>query len=238
MHRLFVPSWGPSDWRRLLANPSTQWVRRKSAFELAVTWESARRTERGIPSRVAEFLDKHELTRGSRLVLGLPELQVDFPGGGHQSQTDLWALLRAPDQLVSLAVEAKSGEALDKPVAEWLKDVSPTSGKPARLAALREILCLTDSELAGIRYQLLHRSAAAVRMAEEYGASVAVLLVQAFGGVLDQASHTDFLKFADLMLCTPESEGPRRVGRSTCVPLLVGWLECPAAAEPALADAV
>jgi len=238
MHRLFVPSWGPSDWRRLLANPSTQWVRRKSAFELAVAWESARRTERGVPSGVAEFLDKHDLTRGSRLVLGLPELQVDFPGGGHQSQTDLWALLRAPDHLVSLAVEAKSGEAFDQPVEEWLKDISPNSGKPARLAALREVLCLADSEVAAIRYQLLHRSAAAVRMAEEYGASVAVLLVQAFGGDRDRSSRSDFSKFAELMLCESESEGPKRVGRSTCVPLLVGWLDSPVAAEPTLADAV
>jgi hypothetical protein len=40
--------------------------------------------------------------------LGIPEHQVQFDGGGHASQTDLWALLRAPIGLVSMAVEAKN----------------------------------------------------------------------------------------------------------------------------------
>src|SRR5580765_2178354 len=145
MHRLFVPSWGPSDWRRLLANPSTQWVRGKSALELAVAWEAARITTRGIPTEVIAVLDANDLTRGSRLVLGLPELQVELPGGGHQSQTDLWALLRTEHHLVSLAVEAKCGESFDRPVEEWLKDVKPNSGKPQRLEKLRELLSLGDA---------------------------------------------------------------------------------------------
>lgn len=238
MNRLFVPSWGPSDWRRLLANPSTQWVRGKSAFELAVAWEAARKTERGIPPAVAEFLDEHDLTRGSKLVIGLPELQVEFPGGGHQSQTDLWVLLKAGDRLISVAVEAKSGESLDKPVGEWLKDISPNSGKPARLAALRDILRLADTDVAQIRYQLLHRSAAAVRMAEDLNASTAVLLVQAFGGARDLPSRTDFSKFTELMLCESALKGPMKVGRPTWVPLLVGWLESPVATEASLGDAV
>lgn len=238
MHRLFVPSWGPSDWRRLLASPGSQWVRGKSAFELAVSWEAARRTRRGIPEAVVEFLDRHELTRDSRLLLGLPELQVDLPGGGHASQTDLWALLGGGQHLISLAVEAKSGEPFDQPVDEWLKAASANSGKPARLAALREDLGLADCELAGIRYQLLHRGAAALRMAQEFGASTAVLLVQSFGGSRDRASLADFSRFADLMQCAASSHGPRAVGRRTCVPLLIGWVDCPAAQDAALADAM
>ena len=33
MRRLFVPSWGPSDWRRLLADPAKQWVRAAEHLE-------------------------------------------------------------------------------------------------------------------------------------------------------------------------------------------------------------
>lgn len=238
MHRLFVPSLGPSDWRRILANPSTQWVRGKSALELAVAWEAARKTERGLPPQVAVLLDSHELTCGSRLVLGLPELQIELPGGGHQSQTDLWALLRADQHLISLAVEAKSGEAFDKRVEEWLKDTRPNSGKPVRLGKLREMLCLADADVGQVRYQLLHRTAAALRMAEECGASVAVLLVQAFGGERDESSRSDFSQFVELMLCPPSSQGLLKVGRPTRVPLLLGWLDCATADESTLGDAV
>lgn len=238
MHRLFVPTWGPSDWRRLLANPSTQWVKGKSALELAVAWEAARRDKRGLPADVAALLDTHHLTREASLLMGLPELQVELPGGGHQSQTDLWALLRTPSQLISLAVEAKSGEAFDRPVQEWLKDAGPTSGKPARLAALREDLGLADAELAGIRYQLLHRAAAAVRMADRFRASVAVLLIQAFGGDNDRESRSDFQSFTRLMSCDAPAEGLMRVGRPTCLPLLVGWVESRPADQRILADAI
>lgn len=192
MHRLFVPSWGPSDWRRLLANPGSQWVRRKSAYELAVAWEAARGTARGLPDRVAAILDTHDTTKCARLILGLPELQVSLPGGGHASQTDLWALLRADTRLVSMAVESKSGEPFDRPVSAWLSDAKEGSGKPARLEALRAILAVGSLELGHIRYQLLHRCASAILLAREYSACAAVLLIQAFGAERDQDSRADF----------------------------------------------
>jgi hypothetical protein len=237
VNRLFVPSSGPSDWRRLLANPSTQWVRGKSAYELAVAWEAARKTERGLPPAVASVLDEHELTRGARLLLGLPELQVEFPGGGHQSQTDLWALLRTDERLISLAVEAKAGEPLDLPVEEWLRGAPQNSGKPARLARLQDLLGLPGVDVALIRYQLLHRSAAALAMAERYRASVAVLVVQAFGGESDSRSKEDFSRFAEVMTCSG-SGGLLNAGRATGVPLLLAWLESPTAREVTLSDAI
>jgi hypothetical protein len=136
-----------------------------------------------------------------------------------------------------VAVEAKSGEPLDKPVEEWLKDISPGSGKPARLSALRQVLGLTDMEVGALRYQLLHRAAAAVRMAEDFGASLAVLIVHSFGGRRDDESHADFGRFAEAMMCST-SRSPVISGRATCVPLMMGWLASPTAGEVELANSV
>src|SRR5689334_2269939 len=140
MTRLLIPTSGPSDWRRLLADPGKQWVKGRSALELAVSWEAARRAARGIPADVAAVLDLHSQLAGAVLLIGIPEHQVQFDGGGHASQTDLWALLRAPVGLVSMSVEAKAGEGFDRTVAAWLADAKPTSGKPARFAQLKSIL--------------------------------------------------------------------------------------------------
>src|SRR5947207_11246123 len=111
MKRIFVPTMGPSDWRRLLADPERHWVKGRSALELAVSWEAARRSVRGLPPALGKLLDSSPTFSGSALLLAVPEHQVVLKGGGHASQTDLWALLRGPLGLISMAVEAKAGEA-------------------------------------------------------------------------------------------------------------------------------
>jgi len=226
VHGIFVPSWGPSDWRRLLADPSTQWVKGKSALELAVMWESARHGPRGLPPTVATLLDTHELTQGSSLLIGLPELQVELPGGGHPSQNDLWALLGVEGGVVSMAVEAKAGEPLDQMVPAWLADASRRSGKPERLSALSRDLGLVDPDLSRIRYQLMHRAVSALIQAERFHALAAVLLVQSFGGARDDESRSDFGEFCQLMKCSHRSGALAKVERQTTVPLLMGWLNC------------
>src|SRR5688572_20577597 len=137
MAKIFVPSKGPNDWRQLLADPDVHWRPTKSAFESATAWQGARRTARGLPTPIASALDSHPSTANAELVLALPELQVDLPGGGHASQNDVWALLRTEAQMISLCVEAKSGESFDRLVGEFLADAPSGSGKPQRLESLR-----------------------------------------------------------------------------------------------------
>src|SRR6188474_3313853 len=156
MPQLLIPTSGPSDWRRFLADPGKQWVKGRSALELAVSWEAARRTPRGIPPSVIKILDSHSQFEGASLVIGIPEHQVQFDGGGHASQTDLWALLRGPIGLVSMSVEAKAGEGFDRTIASWLADAKPSSGKPARLAQLKSMLGIAGELPGTLRYQLLH----------------------------------------------------------------------------------
>jgi hypothetical protein len=232
MSRIFVPSNGPGDWRRLLAAPGRQWKRGKSAFESAILWEGARRNPRGLPAAIASALDSHPRTRSAVLVLAIPELLVDLPGGGHASQNDVWALLRTGRERVSLSVEAKSGERLDELVGEWLADAKATSGKPKRLEFLRECLGLDGVELSKLRYQLLHRAASALVQAGEFDARTAVLVVHSFGGHADDKSREDYERFAEAMACAPAFETLAMVGRPTRLPLLIGWLnDVPAAAE-------
>lgn len=224
MNRLFVPSFGPTDWRRLLADPGTQWERLKSALEMAVCWESARNSDRGIPSEVAAALDTAPQLTGAHLLIGLPEHKVPFEGGGHPSQNDLWALLRAGSHLVSMAVEAKAGEKLDDIVSDWLPKDNQRSRKPERLSALKLRLGIPDADLSHVRYQLLHRTASALKEAERFGANMAVVLIQSFNRVADEESWQDVLRFGEVMGVSVRDGGVAKSPRSTAVPLYIGWV--------------
>jgi len=238
MNDILIPTLGPTDWRRLLGDPDKHWVRGKSAFECAVSWELARRQERGLPDNVAHALDSHDATRGARLLLGVPEHKVDIEGNGHASQNDLWALLRLPSGTASMAVEAKSGEPFDKLVAEWLRDAPINSKKPQRLEALKKTLGIAQANLDGIWYQLLHRTASPLLEAKRFNASVAIMLVQSFGGAADGKSFKDFEKFCALMACQPIRNSVALSAKKTDVPLLLGWVDCAPATDKQVAESI
>jgi hypothetical protein len=52
----------------------------------------------------------------------------------------------------------------------------------------------------------------------------AVLLVHSFGGTADDKSRDDYRRFAETMLCVPSFDSLALVGRSTRLPLLLGWM--------------
>jgi hypothetical protein len=236
MRRLFVPTAGPSDWRRLLADPQKQWRPEKSAFEAAVSWEAARQTARGLPTELAVALDTQPEFRDASLLLGLPEHQVELAGGGHASQTDFWALLAAPIGVVSTAVEAKAGEPFDKTVAEWLAGSSERSGKPARLDQLCSILSIEKAAAMDCRYQLFHRCAAAILEAKRFRVNTALLLVQAFGD--NGASFRDFAKWAKLLGVTARESALHHARTCDGTDLWIGWINAPVAGPAIVRAAV
>ncbi len=238
MNRLFVPTLGPTDWRRLLADPEKQWAHRKSALEMAVCWESARDTPRGIPSEVANALDTAPALLGAHLLIGIPEHKVPFEGGGHPSQNDLWTLLRAGSRLVSMTVEAKAGEKLDHIVQDWLPKDNQPSGKPERLSALKDWLGIPGTDVSHIRYQLLHRTASALKEAERFGASMAVALIQSFDRFADEESLQDVIKFGNVMGISVKEGDVVRSPRPTKVPLFIGWVTSQPAGLERLSAAV
>jgi hypothetical protein len=221
MNRLYIPTLGPSDWRRLLADPKKQWRQQKSAYESAVAWEAARHTVRGLPAELLALFDTNDSWGGASLLLALPEHQVELEGGGHSYQTDLWALIASPGGVASVALEAKAGESFDQPVASWLEKASAASGKPARLTQLCEILELDREVALTMRYQLMHRSAASLLEARRFCVPRALFLVHAFGDNAD--SLRDYQRWADALGVMAEADQLHRVGVRHGVDFWIGW---------------
>ena len=238
MARLFVPTLGPTDWRRLLADPDSQWRPERSALEFAVCWESARESTRGIPREVCDAIDSTVELRGAELVVGFPEHKVSFQGGGHPSQNDLWALLSVGPELVSLAVEAKAGEKLDGLVRDWLPKDGERSQKPERLAELQRLLALSDANVSAVRYQLLHRTASALKEAERFHARWAAVMIHSFNRSADEDSWQDFRYFGNLLGAQVEEGRFVQSQTATRVPLFLGWVSSEPAGKGRLSSAV
>ena len=191
MCRHYVPSKGISEWQNRLAQPEKHWRRQYSAYEMAVSWVGAEATERGLPESVGQVLDRNDATRGATLLLAFPEHKVALPGGVRASQTDVWALLRSPVGLISMAVEGKADEPFGDTLADWQEDDS--IGKQIRLSFLSEALRPPTPFPPSTRYQLLHRTTSAIIEARRFGASSAVMMVQSFRPQCD--SFEDYVAF-------------------------------------------
>ena len=193
------PEPGTNDWRRLLAKPERHWHPERSAALLATSWETAK----GLPPPVCAVLEASgQLAfRSLDLLLALPEHQVHLPPHGHPSQTDVWALARGDDGLLSIAVEGKVTESFG-PTLRTIRHGSP--GQRSRLRSLCETLGLIDPPDT-IRYQLLHRAVSAVLEARRFTAAHAVLLIQSFSS--KDHGFADFEAFAHRLEATPIRNG-------------------------------
>ena len=187
----------------------------------------------------AEAAVRHAVVgAGANVLICFPEHRVHLEGGGHPSQNDLWALLRTAAGNTSLAREAKAGEPLDKLVGDWLADGVQGSRKPQRLAALQSILGISEKDVSGIRYQLLHRAASALLEARRFHAESAVLIVQSFDRKADEESWQYFRKFCDLLGTTPSEGALQQTTVRTSVPLYIGWVTSVPATEHLLGAAI
>ena len=192
--RLYVPTRGPDDWQRLLADPAKHWKPGYSARALATCWEAAEAWPPAIAAILASS-PNHALA-GAELLLAVPEYQVDLPPRGKPSQNDLFVLAKAADgQLIAATVEGKVNEPFGQTIAEWNAAGSP--GKSARLRFIGEQLGLPPSKLPGdVRYQLLHRTTSALLLARRFNARYAVMLVHSFSPTA--AWFADFQAFVGL----------------------------------------
>jgi 5-methylcytosine-specific restriction endonuclease McrA len=234
MTRIYIPSRGAQDWQRLLAKPDLHWKPGASAQALAEAWEAGTPW----PGDVAAALTASGLG-GLDLLLALPEHRTPLPGGTRASQTDLLVLARRPaGAQVVLAVEGKAAEPFgEHTVAEWRRQ-SASDGRRARLAFLLERLGLPDdATLAGLRYQLLHRTVAALLEAERFGAPEAVMLVHSFSPTA--AWRDDYVRFAQALRARPDDGPIVPAPVPGDVALHLGWVTSPAPLVfPAPDDAV
>ena len=226
MRNIYVPASGLDAWQARLADPEVHWKRGRSAFELAVSWELATRSEGGLPPQVSEVLDCHPQLQKASVLFALPEHQVRLDGKGKASQTDLWALLRNEQGLISLAVEGKAGEPFDKTVEAWLGE---SENRRVRLAGLCQILELPQDRITKLRYQLLHRAASAVLEARRCGAANAVLLIQSFGQ--GGTGYSDFQDFCSAMDVVDQRGRIVSVPQFASTSLWLGWMDCPCATD-------
>jgi hypothetical protein len=191
-----------------------------------------------LPAEIESALDATPELRGAALVIGLPEHQVSFEGGGHASQNDLWALLRRDNDFISMTVEAKAGEKLDDLVKDWLMKKKRGSRKPERLAALQTRLGIAGRDVSEIRYQLLHRTASALKEAERFRASIAVVLVQTFNREADKVSWDDCCRFGEMLGAKVCEGGFSLATTGVGMPLYIGWVSSPPADQDRLRSAV
>ena len=120
-----------------------------------------------------------------------------------------------------LVVEAKVDEGFDKRVSDWLGDGS--EGKRDRLARLCALLGIAEADAGPLRYQLFHRTAAAILEARRYRASKAVMLVQSF--CPDASGYGDYVAFGEQMGLTDlRRDEVSRALELRGVALRIGWV--------------
>jgi hypothetical protein len=230
MSRLCIATRGIASWRERLASPDSQWQRRYSAFETAVSWEYASANPTGLPLPIAELF-RDTVYENLVLQLAIAEHKVDLPGGRAASQCDVWAIVKTSIGMLSLTVEAKAREAFGDDILErWLvaggTDESKSNRK-MRWAYVKSHLPKSDS-FHHVRYQILHRCAASVIEAKRLGFQHAAFIVQAFN--TPEESFQAYAAFCQALQIT----GKRGSLATTCVDgtsLSVGWADCPLATD-------
>jgi hypothetical protein len=206
-----------------------KWAKLRSACELARSWMAAG----GFPPAVRAVLETNATWRGAEVVRGFFEHGDMLDGPRGPSRTDLMVVARTTAGLAAVAVEGKVDEPFDnKTVRQWAEGGS--DGKARRLEVLAETLAIEPARVADVRYQLVHRCAAAVREARRFGATEALTLVQAYTidnsrcvpAKADECAE-DYRRFAEAIGLHAGSRnsvaGPRQCGPTR---LWLAWVDC------------
>jgi hypothetical protein len=183
----------PQDIIPHLGKGILHWRAGRSAAELANAWWNAR----GIPKKVRSIFSGAEEWEGLEILEAFFERKTDLGTPGWPSQTDLLIISDSPQGRGIIAVEGKADEPFDDLVEKWLR-ISPSQGKERRLKSLCKMLGLDERRALELRYQLLHRTAAAIIEAKRFRCPDAFVLVHHFtpSPNADCPNFDDFSKFA------------------------------------------
>lgn len=208
--RIYVPSQGPDAWQAILAKPDLHWRTGYSAKTLAFCWEEAS----GLPAEIGRMFGA-----AAELLLAIPEHKVPLDGGPRDSQNDVFALIRFDGQTSAAMIEGKVDEPFGPIVGEWF--ATPSEGKRQRMRHLCEVLGLSTEPAAGIRYQLLHRTASALIEARRFKTDEAAMLIHSFSR--GSRWFDDFRAFAKLFGIEVEADIPAVVKTKSGQKLRLGW---------------
>lgn len=211
MNRIYRPATSLDDWRLGLADPKKQWRAGFSAMATAQSWQAANGT---LPPEIARLFDPEP-----ELLFAVPEHKVALPGGARESQCDVFALIRSGTRPIATAIEAKVNEPFGDTVDTWY--ASPTSGRTERLSALCAWLGLPFPCDPALRYQLLHRTGAAIVEARRFGLGRAAMIVQSFAP--DARWIEDFQMFASALGLTLGRDQSASCRLPCGIELTLGW---------------
>ncbi|MBE3604873.1 hypothetical protein IMX07_14725 [bacterium] len=217
-----------------MASPDRQWKRKFSAYETAVSWETASKTDSGLPAEIVKLLRKGDYA-DPILMIAVAEHKVPLPGGNADSQSDVWAIVKTSQGMLSLTVEAKAREVFGNEILEkWFtagRTEESEANRRKRWEYIQKFLPNTGS-YSNVRYQLLHRCAAAVIEAERFGFNHAAFVVQAFEA--PKKRFADYATFCAAMKlpAEPETMATTVVGK---ISLSVGWADCACATDGEIA---
>lgn len=203
-------------------------------METAVSWESASNSTSGLPEPIGKLFRDNDYGEPI-LMFAVAEHKVDLPGGNAASQSDVWAVVKTSAGMLSLTVEAKAQEPFgDNVLEQWLvegKTEKSKKNREDRWDYVRSYLPETDS-FRQVRWQLLHRCAAAVIEAKRFGFQHAAFVVQAF-----KTSDESFQDYA--LFCRALKISAARGDMATTsvggISLSVGWADCELATDEQIA---
>jgi hypothetical protein len=196
MARVYVPSRGTKDWKRVYNNPGTQWERGNAGRALAHCWERAD----GLPDEVQSLFRGSGIGSLQRLqpLITFLDYDVEVPSGW--SHHDLFTLARdSSGQLVSIAVLGKVlapfGPSIGQRQGEGTNGGQGDADGDVWLRFVLDQLELTAPVPDNVPFVLLHHAALAVTSAQRFSAPTAVLIIHAFGQKADWTSeYEDFLR--------------------------------------------
>lgn len=238
----------PDVWRKQLK--PEQWEKGKSAWAVAHSWHNAQ----GLPHEIRSIVGVD-----AALLRMAPEYAVSLPGFFGPSWCDVFACIevseRGSRKEYVIVIEAKVEENFGKTIKNWYDDKDSddsVENKNYRIQKICEKLGIgyDYDKHKNLRYDLFHKTFAALKSAEFWNAEGAIMIVQSFCPKL--ARFDEFKKFLELFDCrshmpfglvrpfygepviekpvdkaTPVTHGELyKVQTPSSIPLFVGWAKC------------
>jgi hypothetical protein len=191
--KIFIPTKNAESWKDLLADPDKHWKDGFSAKLIAYSWEK----NGDIPIEILKVLNSQPDFTELELILAIPEFKVSLPGGTRPSQNDILAVFSTNKALSVMTVEGKAKEDFDETLFNWKQHTSDV-GVIERLGFILDKIGIKNKNIDNLRYQLFHRLASAVIMAEKFHAKNAIMIVQSFISDDNENHFDDFVNFLKL----------------------------------------